>query len=334
MAIIFDGYQLAAAKEEELRQKVQLLLARGQQPQVTAIFFAEDPASQRYTELKRAAAERIGITYQAQSFSFATPVAEIRAAIQAASADPAVTGIIIQKPWTQRWLDFQQQSGKNYVAADFQVWWQSLVSEIAVSSSHGVNKDVDGLHPATLAAIAAGDWRQQGMVLPATVRAVLSILKFYYHKYETEGCYCREKVLIVGQSDLLGRPLYWQIKNEMEGRFIGTEQACIRPATLQLPSKQGEVKLVGKSGFNKLIEQENFLKDFSLIISATGQANLIQAEMLAEEVKLIDVGEPQADLATDCIKKAQFVTPVPGGVGPMTVVSLLANAIDLLKARD
>lgn len=344
MAIIFDGYQLAASKERRLQQKVLALKAGSVYPKIAAIFFSEDRASQFYTDLKQAAAARIGIAYQAYRFSFSSPTEEVQEKIKALSNDSSVTGIIIQKPWTEKWLEEKRavNPDKVWTAEDFHQWWKSLVKLIAVKSSHGINKDVDGLHPETLAAIKAGIWRQERMVLPATARAVLAILKFYQENYEADYCYCRQQVLIVGKSDLLGRPLYWQINNEMTGNYLSatcqiaeknhpSERRSDLPENSPINPRAPYVKLVGKSGFNQLIEQENSLKDFSLIITATGQRNLIEANMLSEEVILIDVGEPQNDLAVDCQSKAKFITPVPGGVGPMTVVSLLANAVDLLK---
>jgi methylenetetrahydrofolate dehydrogenase (NADP+)/methenyltetrahydrofolate cyclohydrolase len=69
-----------------------------------------------------------------------------------------------------------------------------------------------------------------------------------------------------------------------------------------------------------------------VIISATGQKNLINGDLIAPHSILIDVGEPQGDIdLPSCLNKADFITPVPNGVGPMTVISLMANALDLLK---
>ena len=219
---------------------------------------------------------------------------------------------------------------------DFAKWWSSLVSHIATKKSHGVNKDVDGLSPDTLVSIKHGTWMQDQMVLPATARAVLSILKDYRANVDPEFSYLTEKVLIIGQSDLLGRPLYWHIKNLMQkGATVPQNfgEACqLSVAEAQASSKKCEVKLVGKQGLEELIEQKKSLSDFRVIISATGQKNLINGNLIAPHSILIDVGEPQGDIdLPSCLNKADFITPVPNGVGPMTVISLMANALDLLK---
>lgn len=70
------------------------------------------------------------------------------------------------------------------------------------------------------------------------------------------------------------------------------------------------------------------LKNFDVIISATGQANLIKPKMIKEGSVLIDVGAPSPEFDPECYEKALFYTPVPGGVGPMTIASLMQNVVD------
>jgi methylenetetrahydrofolate dehydrogenase (NADP+)/methenyltetrahydrofolate cyclohydrolase len=345
MAIYFDGYAVAAQQELHLKEKAARLRASGLSARIQAILFEEDRASQIYTQLKKEAAQRIGIDYQVSAFSFLDPIEKIQAAIQEASADPAITGIIIQKPWTQKWLESQPATVSAKTAADFAIWWQALVEKIATKNNQGVNKDVDGLHPQTLAAIEAGTWRDQGMLLPATVRAVLSTFKWYRENQQADFCPSCERVLILGRSDLLGRPLYYQLRNEQTGRFpcrIREAWQNNDPMLDQSHSaefrqeklKKCEIKLFGKKQLNEYIEQKKSLKDFSLIIAATGQRNLIQPAMIADGVMLIDVGEPAPDIDPDCAIKASFLTPVPGGIGPMTVQSLMANALNLLEQEQ
>lgn len=329
MTIIFDGERLAKQKALKLKTKVAAYREKGIYPKIAAIFFYEDAASALYTALKKETAENLGIAYQAKAFSFATPVVEIQAYLESLNKDPSVTGIIIQKPWTKKWLE-------SVPNGDFAKWWSSLVSHIATQKSHSVNKDVDGLSPDTLASIERGTWMQEQMVLPATARAVLSILKDYRSNVDPEFSYLTERVLIIGQSDLLGRPLYWHIRNLMQkGATIPQNfgEACqIAVTEAQQTKNECEVKLVGKQGLEELIEQKKSLSDFRVIVSATGQKNLINGSLIAPHSVLIDVGEPQGDIdLQSCLNKADFITPVPNGVGPMTVVSLMANALDLLK---
>lgn len=329
MTLIFNGEQLAKQKALKLKTKVAAHHAKGIYPKVAAIFFKEDAASALYTSLKKQTAENLGIAYQAKAFSFADPVEVIQEYIDSLNSDASITGIIIQKPWTKKWLEAVPNG-------DFAKWWSGLVSHIATKESHGINKDVDGLAPATLAAIKNGTWMQDGMVLPATARAVLSILKDYRANIDPDFSYLTENVLIIGQSDLLGKPLYWHIKNLMQhGATVPQAfgEACqVSVVQAQENDKKCEVKLVGKQGLEDIIEQRKSLSDFRVIISATGQKNLLSGELIAPHSVLIDVGEPQGDIDLQgCLNKVDFITPVPNGVGPMTVISLMANAVDLLK---
>lgn len=327
--MIFNGEQLAKQKALKLKTKVAAYREKGIHPKIAAIFFREDASSVLYTSLKKETAENLGIGYQAKAFSFTTPIAEIQEYLESLNTDSSITGIIIQKPWTKKWLE-------SVPNGDFAKWWLSLVSRIATKKSHGVNKDVDGLTPETLEAIKQGTWMQDQMVLPATARAVLSILKDYRANVDPEFSYLTEKVLIIGQSDLLGRPLFWHMQNLMQkGATVPQNfgEACqLSVAEAQIFNKKCEVKLVGKQGLAELIEQKKSLSDFRVIISATGQKNLINGDLIAPHSILIDVGEPQGDIdLPSCLNKADFITPVPNGVGPMTVISLMANALDLLK---
>jgi methylenetetrahydrofolate dehydrogenase (NADP+)/methenyltetrahydrofolate cyclohydrolase len=117
------------------------------------------------------------------------------------------------------------------------------------------------------------------------------------------------KYLIIGKSDLLGKPLFYE-----------------------LTSKKYLTKMIGTKELNERIEQKTYLMDADVIISATGHQSLVTGELIKPGAILIDVGEPKPDVdRTSVASKASFLTPVPGGVGPVTVVSLLANAIDLVS---
>jgi methylenetetrahydrofolate dehydrogenase (NADP+)/methenyltetrahydrofolate cyclohydrolase len=151
-------------------------------------------------------------------------------------------------------------------------------------------KDVDGL-------------TGKGRVVPATCGAVLTIMDLHQFAYP-------DKALIVGRSDLLGIPLHKKL--------------------LELGWGEEEVKLVGRAGLEALRARPEKLKDFTLIVSATGVPKLITGDEVGENSFLIDVGEPQGDFDFEsCQKVARFITPVPGGVGPLTVIHLMKNCLEL-----
>jgi methylenetetrahydrofolate dehydrogenase (NADP+)/methenyltetrahydrofolate cyclohydrolase len=293
--ITFDGNAFARQKETELQLQVADLKKRGISPKITAILFTEDKGSELYTNLKKQAAERIGMSYDVCPFSMKDDPAQVGESIRRLNEDTTVSGIIIQKPWRTRWVEV---TGRTPEA--FTEWWSNLVLQIDET------KDVDGLHPATLEAIKKGGWQQDKKVMPATAKATLLILN---QAIPDTAELKKQKIIILGKSDILGQPLYYEFKNlSCDVEMIGSKELVARKESGQL------------------------LQDADIIISATGHANLITGDLVKEGVVVVDVGEPKPDVEFSTVsQKAKFITPVPGGVGPVTIVSLLENCIELLK---
>jgi methylenetetrahydrofolate dehydrogenase (NADP+)/methenyltetrahydrofolate cyclohydrolase len=137
--------------------------------------------------------------------------------------------------------------------------------------------------------------RQDSKFMMATVKAVAWVLKI-------EGI-MRGKVVVVGSQGLIGRKL-----------------------VKYLSSKGFEVKGVDVDE----IDLGRVTSEAEVLISATGQAGLIKEEMVKTGAVVIDVGWPQGDVELDKVNgKAKAVTPVPGGIGPLTVVSLLESLLEV-----
>lgn len=148
-------------------------------------------------------------------------------------------------------------------------------------------KDVDGL-------------RDDSSFLHPTSKAVMDILheaeKNLQRSLKGDSC----KVAVIGATGMVGTPLIKELKKE------GYE---VLPAN----SKTMDLSKVTRNG--------------DVVISATGIPGLIRAEMVKEGVIAIDVGSPKGDFDYEVEKKASFFTPVPGGVGPVTIACLLENLI-------
>lgn len=298
--IVFDGRSAAASKELDLALAVTELENQGIAVTIAAILFTEDVGSKLYSEHKKMTAERVGIAYQLHPFSITADSETVSATIQALNQDPSITGIIIQKPTRKTWLAYQSELPANPKAA-YDDWWQSLYSQVDPA------KDVDGLHPSTLQAIADGTWQEQGRVLPATVEGVLTALQHSANEAHMQNP--DTKFVIIGRSDLVGQPLAQLLKNQ--GRVV---------------------ELLGKEAFQERLDSGQQLLDADVVITATGKRYLVTGEMITDGAVVIDVGEPRPDVDWDSIlQKASFVTPVPGGIGPLTVVCLLENALKLAK---
>lgn len=167
-------------------------------------------------------------------------------------------------------------------------------------------KDVDGL-TATNTGLTA--MNQKEALIPATPLGVMRLLK--WAEIPLKGA----EATIVGQSHLVGRPLAGLLVGEgvtVSNCHIDTEDTCAH------------------------------LKDADIVISAVGIANFINGEMLKEGAVAIDVGmntDEKGKLCGDidtasCKGKLSAVTPVPGGVGPMTVVSIMTNIIDAVALQN
>lgn len=159
-----------------------------------------------------------------------------------------------------------------------------------------LEKDVDCVNPENLAAIERGE----ETFLPATVVAVEKIMG--QALIETETDLDTVKIAVVGSGGMVGKPLVARLK-----RF-GYE--------------------VGEFDLGSDLDK---LKEFNLIISAVGKPGLIEAEYVSEGSILIDVGFPKGDFGEGALRKALWYTPVPGGVGPVTVVSLMENVMQAVR---
>ncbi|MFH1959050.1 MAG: bifunctional 5,10-methylenetetrahydrofolate dehydrogenase/5,10-methenyltetrahydrofolate cyclohydrolase [Patescibacteria group bacterium] len=303
--IIFNGDKLSAQLEQNLKQEVQVLHNQGIQLKIAAILFKEDRGSQLYTQLKSEAAKRVGIDYEVCTFSMTEGTDGIEQKIIELNKDETVTGIIIQKPWRNTWAEVKgivQEKGQKAVRQAFNAWWQLLTSKI------DQQKDVDGLHPDTLTAIKDNTWQKQHKVLPATAKAVLTILDKAFLELKISQDKQRQKqIFILGWSDIVGQPVFYELQN-----------------------KGFNAKVLTRDDVNQRLSSSKKLTDADVIISATGVKHLISGKMVKKGVIVIDVGEPRPDVDFESMKtKAAFITPVPGGVGPMTVVGLLKNCVTI-----
>lgn len=302
--IVFDGTTLAKQREAALQAKIAHAYAQtNNRIAIAAVLFVEDAGSQLYTRLKSEAAARVGIEYKVYSFSFSDDVEAVKKKIVELNANTTITGIIIQKPWRKTWLN-SRYSGNNSVNMQekntaYNSWWNTLVEAL------DPQKDVDGLHPKTRRSIEAGTRVQEGRVLPATVQAIVTILE--QAQQQLGFSLQQKKVTIIGTSDIVGLPLF-----------------------LEMQSRGVQCEMLGKKDIEAKVASGQALKGADIIISATGIENLITGEMVKEGSIVIDVGEPRPDVNFESVSpKTVFITPVPGGVGPLTVVSLLENALTL-----
>lgn len=167
-------------------------------------------------------------------------------------------------------------------------------------------KDVDGFHPINTGHILNNE---KPYAISCTPKGILTLLDEY--KIPLEG----KNVVIIGRSNIVGKPVALLLLN--------------RNATVTIAhSKTANLK-------------EICLKA-DIIISATGRADMVTKDMVKEGATVIDVGiirtkegKLRGDVDFNCIKEvAGYITPVPGGVGPMTIASLIENTFELFLLHN
>jgi methylenetetrahydrofolate dehydrogenase (NADP+)/methenyltetrahydrofolate cyclohydrolase len=157
-------------------------------------------------------------------------------------------------------------------------------------------KDIDGLTCENLGHLSS---TIEPMFIPATMRAVLEIIDVA--KLDVSG----KDVVIIGSSIIMGLPL---------------SQKLIR--------EEASVAVLNK----KTVDRLSYTRRADLIVTATGSPEIIGAKDIKKGVVIIDVSSPRGDVRQEEIMgKASFYTPVPGGVGPVTVACLLENLVESVE---
>ncbi len=158
-------------------------------------------------------------------------------------------------------------------------------------------KDVDGLHPINKGLLGETSFH----FIPCTAKGIMTLLEAY--SIDLEG----KDALVIGRSDLVGKPI---------AQLLLAENATVNHAHSHTRNLQEKVQLA------------------DIIVVAVGQKDFIPKEWIREKHVVIDVGINRVDghlygdVSSDALEHAKWMTPVPGGVGPMTIVSLLENTYE------
>ncbi len=184
------------------------------------------------------------------------------------------------------------------------------ISEKKITETISYKKDVDGFHPMNVGMMFKGI----KTFLPATPFGIIKMLAYY--NIETSGKHC----VIIGRSDIVGKPM----------SALMLQQNC---TVTVCHSKTPDVSV--------------FTKQADIIIAAVGMPNYLTGEMVKEDAVVIDVGITRVDDASNkngyklvgdvyfesVAPKCSWITPVPGGVGPMTRVGLLLNTLEAINSK-
>jgi len=161
------------------------------------------------------------------------------------------------------------------------------------------SKDADGLHPLNLGRLVLG----YEAPLPCTPRAIVALLEHY--KISTQGA----EITVIGRGVTVGRPLGLLLTRKQENATVTLTHTGTKD--LAMHTKKADI-----------------------VIAAIGQSHFLKAEMIKDGAVVIDVGISRTadglagDVCPGVYEKASYVSPMPGGVGPMTRAMLLTNVVD------
>lgn len=290
MAQIMYGRPVADEIEQWVRTEVEHLRDNhGITPRLDVVLVGESPASLRYVGKKIDSCQRLGMTGHLHSFDSGITAHKLRDEVHQLSNDPAVHGILIQLP---------------------------LPGHIE-EPAHGLNKfdvfdavpgekDVDGISRYTVPEL----YRAQAeaiLHLPATALAVRRMLAYY--EIKTEG----RVAVVVGRNDITAKPIH----HMLGGRMCNATAIWLHRHT-------------------RKADHDAFMRAADIVVTSVGSERYhIAAELIKPGAVVIDVatrvgrdGKLHGDVEFEGAKeKASFITPVPKGVGPVTVAALMENVV-------
>jgi methylenetetrahydrofolate dehydrogenase (NADP+)/methenyltetrahydrofolate cyclohydrolase len=297
MATILDGKAHADRMLEEVRQGVEGRLAKGlRAPALAVVLVGDDPASHVYVRNKSAACARVGITSIEHRLAADTPQPALDTLIDQLNADPGVDGILVQLPLPE-----------------------GLNSKRAL---HRISpaKDVDGFHPIN-----------QGLLLeglpglrPCTPTACMSLLA--HHGVALKGI----RAVVLGRSEIVGKPMALMLLEQHATVTI----AHSRTQDLAAVCREADL-LVAAVGRPGLVEG-SWIKPGAVVVDVginRVEDEALGARIFAAEPKKLETLRTKGGVLCgdvrfgEAMEVASAVTPVPGGVGPLTIAGLLSNTL-------
>jgi methylenetetrahydrofolate dehydrogenase (NADP+)/methenyltetrahydrofolate cyclohydrolase len=269
--MIIDGKLVSTELKNTLKKQIETYKIK---PKLVVIQVGNNEASNVYIKQKIKCADAIGAICVHEKLDENITTSELINLINSLNQDESVNGMIVQLPLPKH------------------------IDEYAVLNTIIPSKDVDGLTEINAGKLACS---KPGLI-SCTPHGVIKLLKYY--NIEIEG----KKVVIVGRSNLVGKPLI---------NLFLMENATVTCC------------------HSKTVDLKHFTLDADILVVAVGKPKLINADMVKEGAVVIDVGINRLETGLcgdvdfeNVSKKASYITPVPGGVGAMTVAMLYNNLVE------
>ena len=291
-ANLIDGKKIASDLRAQIGARVAALQsAHNLTPGLAVVLVGEDSASQVYVRNKGVATKEVGMN----SLEFRLPADTAQDAlldkVRALNEDPDVHGILVQFPVPD------------------QIFQQAVIDTISPE------KDVDGLHPVNAGRLASGHFRGVGAALaPCTPQGSVMLARAAF------GDLTGAHAVVLGRSNLVGKP----VAQILLGENCTVSIAHSRTRDLPGLCRSADV-LVAAVGIAEMVKGD-WVKPGACVIDVG--INRVPAP----EKSLNDAGQPKTKLVGDvafdeAVEVAGHITPVPGGVGPMTIACLLQNTL-------
>lgn len=297
MAILLDGKKLAESVRAEVRTGVAAFVSEyGRPPGLEVVLVGDDPASQVYTRNKEKAAIEVGIRGHLHVLPAQTPEDHLVTLLNKLNADDNVDGILVQLPMPK------------------QIREQKILDLVSAA------KDVDGFHPINAGMLASG----RPSLVPCTPRGSMKLIALAESLGASSAKLEGARAVVVGRSNIVGKPM---------AQLLLAANATVTMAhsrTKDLPA---------------------VCREADVLVVAVGKAELVRGDWIKPGATVIDVGMNrtfvggQTDMDTrkaklvgdvafnEAQEVAGAITPVPGGVGPMTIACLLENTLIAARAR-
>lgn len=305
---IIDGKTFAANLRADIAKRVEKLKAeKNITPGLAVVLVGNDPASEVYVRNKGKQTIEAGM----ESFEFHLPAEtseeELLKKIDELNNNPQVHGILVQLPLPQH------------------------INEEAVINSISPEKDVDGFTILNVGKLATGG---DGFV-PCTPLGCLMLLKDWY-SHPVGSAATAQDLIQIEKDPALSLHSPQDGRNNLSGKnavVIGRSNIVGKPMAALLLKESCTVTIA----HSKTKDLTSLLKSADIVVAAVGRPNMVKGEWLKEGTVVIDVGINRVTLAdgktkltgdvdfASCKGIASAITPVPGGVGPMTIACLLEN---------
>lgn len=294
-AKIISGTEIAAQIREELKKEVaEMKEKHGVVPGLVTILVGKNPASVSYVTGKHKAADEIGFYSIQDDQPEDVSEAALLGLIDKYNKDPKVHGILVQLPLPKH------------------------IDEKKVLNAIDPNKDVDGFHPVNVGRLMIGG--AEVKFLPCTPAGIQELI--VRSGFETSG----SEVVVVGRSNIVGKP----IANIMlqKGKGANSTVTIVHTGTKNLEEhcKRADILIVA-AGVPGLVKPEWIKPGACVIDVGVNRVGEKKSEKTGKMVPIL-----KGDVDFDAAKEiAGAITPVPGGVGPMTITMLMKNTVKSAK---